>query len=61
MDLGRGLFLSGFSGDLRATSVPSPQTVALVDLTLGGGVPGPALKSPSRPGAHSRKWVGRWG
>ena len=32
MDLGRGLFLSGFSGDLRATSVPSPQTVALMDL-----------------------------
>lgn len=32
MDLGRGLFLSGFSGDLRATSVPSPQMVALMDL-----------------------------
>ena len=25
VDLGRGLFLSGFSGDPRATSVPSPR------------------------------------
>lgn len=63
MDLGRGLFLSGFSGDLRATSVP-PQMVALMDLAgfnalhTGGRGARTCLKSPSRTGAHSGDGVG---